>query len=212
MDISDKIFSFISEYRDLGLFLMLFIEESGVPLPIPGDFIIFYAGFKVGRGELTFLGALIYSMLGVLLGSSILYCLFRFGGRPIVRKYGRYVGLTDEKIGKLDRWFLKYQKFVILVGRFFPGLRTVLSAAAGFFGLSYKLFFLQILLSSFVWIVVLLELGSTLGERWQPFAFESNRIGNLLFIVGLTVAGILIGRQIVKTIGQERNPKGTKKS
>src|SRR6202045_5243928 len=65
-------------------FVLLYLEESGVPMPMPGDVFVMYAGHHSAQSLLTLLAAWLGLVAVVVLGASHLYFISRRWGRPIV--------------------------------------------------------------------------------------------------------------------------------
>ncbi len=99
--LAESMLLLIDRYDDQAIFLWLFIEETGVPLPLPGDLAILLAGYRAAQGKMDPLWALLLLEVATLLGGSVLYWLGARGGRPLLRRYGRYVGLDR---AKRPRW------------------------------------------------------------------------------------------------------------
>src|SRR6516164_4559924 len=73
------------------LFVLLAIEESGIPIPVPGDTFVLLAGDQARHLGPHSLAVLAASTAAVVVGSSVLFCVVRWGGRPLVERYGRYL-------------------------------------------------------------------------------------------------------------------------
>ena len=80
------------------LFLILFIEEGGIPLPVPGD--IFIATVAALPNSNYFLIVLTV-VAATLFGSTILFTLANKFGQKLLKKYGKYIRVTPEKINKI---------------------------------------------------------------------------------------------------------------
>lgn len=186
--IGEDIFQFVTAQGNFAVLLLLFVEEMGVPLPIPGDLILLYAGYRVSTGQLNFLEILLFSTLGVVIGSSALFFLFRVAGRPFIKKHGKYFFLPPDRFHKLDKWFEKKGDSAVLIGRFIPGLRVFLSGIAGLSDLKYSHFLIQIVFASLIWTGLFTGLGYYLGEKWENFAaviHQYSYIFFFIFIIGI---------------------------
>jgi len=155
----------IDEYDDQALFLWLFIEETGVPLPLPGDLAILLAGYRAAQGKLDPLWALLLLEVATLLGGSVLYWLGARGGRPLLQRYGRYVRLDRAKLDRAEAWLQHRQGVAVAVGRMTPGLRNLTVLAAGVFGVPYRTFLPAFALGSFAYIAAFFALGMWAGPQ-----------------------------------------------
>src|ERR1700716_2109980 len=102
---------------------------------------------------------------GAVLGSACNLTITRKYGRPFIRRYGRYIGLTEEKLNRAERYFKRWGPWTIIVGRHIPGMRIVISALSGILGVPYRVFIPCVLVSASIWAVIFLELGRRLGPR-----------------------------------------------
>ncbi len=163
--IEDLIVSFIHTQTLIGPFFLLLIEEMGVPLPVPGDVVITYAGYQVSRGRVSLMNAYLTFMVAVLIGSSVLYFLSRKWGQTIILKLGKYINLDTKKLETVEKKFKKYGPLVIIVGRHIPGFRIPITLFSGMSKISYPVFLISTLISIVFWIAFYLSLGERLGPK-----------------------------------------------
>lgn len=146
-------------------FLLLLVEEAGLPLPIPGDVVILYmAAFHRELGitaPLTIGMAIIASVAG----SNVLYWVFRKGGDPLVARWGHYVHVTPARLIKARFWAEKYGFWAILGGRLLPGMRIASSIAAGTLRVPYPAFFLANLIAALIWWPIWYAIGAFFGPH-----------------------------------------------
>ena len=131
---------FLDEHAQLALFLWLLLEESGIPMPVPGDLIVLAAGARVGQGQMNFLVAVVLIEAATLMGSSFLYWLARRGGRPMLYRYGKFLHLELDKLEKAEAFLQRRGFLAIAAGRMIPGLRIPSTLAAGALGVPYLVF------------------------------------------------------------------------
>ena len=90
-----------------------------------------FAGFLVAEGSMSAAAAIGFATLGSLLGSLLSYALGRFGGRPLVRRFGKALLLDEDDLDRADRFFQRRGAITIFVGRFIPVVRHLISIPAG---------------------------------------------------------------------------------
>ena len=156
---------FIFQHQAGGLFFVIFLEELGVPLPAPGDAAIAYAGYLTTTGAIPYPWAYFSVISGAVLGSACNLTITRRYGRPFIRRYGRYIGLTEAKLNLAEVAFKRWGPWAIIIGRHIPGMRIVISAFSGILNVPYRVFIPCVLLSATVWAAIFLELGRRLGPR-----------------------------------------------
>src|SRR6202162_6312399 len=156
---------FVLQHQSSGLFLVIFLEELGVPLPAPGDAAIAYGGYLTTTGAIPYPLAYLAVVSGAVLGSACNLTISRKYGRPFIQRFGRYIGVTEAKLARADRFFKRWGPWAIIVGRHIPGMRIVLSAVSGILEVPYRVFIPCVLVSATIWAAIFLELGRRLGPR-----------------------------------------------
>jgi membrane protein DedA with SNARE-associated domain len=161
----DWIVALLHQHAYLALVLLLTAEEAGIPLPLPGDFVIAYLGYQVSKGVLPYAVAFLLPLLAILVGSSILYALSSRYGQRIVLKFGKYIHVDEKKLLTVEKKFKRYGPWVIILGRHIPGFRIPITIFAGMSSVSYRTFLLSTFISVVFWIVIYLTIGKSLGAK-----------------------------------------------
>ena len=184
---------FVLDHQTAGLFVVIFLEELGVPLPAPGDAAIAYGGYLTTTGAIPYPFAYLAVVSAAVLGSACNLTLSRRYGRPFIDRYGRFVGITDAKLARAEGIFKRWGPWAIIVGRHIPGMRIVLSALSGILGVPYRVFVPCVLLSASIWAAIFLELGRRLGPRVRELfgVFPAHLIPWLLLGLILLAIGYL---------------------
>ncbi|MCA1728871.1 MAG: DedA family protein, partial [Actinobacteria bacterium] len=105
MSTIETILSLLAEYGYLVVFFGVMVESAGVP--IPGETIVVASGILVQQGRLDLGDAILFSILGAVVGDQIGYWVGREGGRPFVLKWGRYVLITPERLARAEDFFAR---------------------------------------------------------------------------------------------------------
>src|SRR5215208_6913934 len=91
-----------------GVVLMMGIESACIPLP--SEIIMPFGGYLVykypGRFDIWWMG--IAGALGCVWGSMLAYWAGKYGGRPFVEKYGKYILVRHKDLDRADAWFQKH--------------------------------------------------------------------------------------------------------
>jgi len=147
-------------------FGLLYLEESGLPMPMPGDVFVMYVGHHSAPSLLSLLAAWLGLIAVVVLGASNLYFISRRWGRSIVEhRLARLLHLTPARIDQAERWFARWGVWTLVLGRHIPGLRVPLTVAAGIFRVRYPVFVASVAISTAVWAGFFLTLGAVFGGR-----------------------------------------------
>jgi membrane protein DedA with SNARE-associated domain len=184
---------FIHQHQSSGLFLVIFLEELGVPLPAPSDFAIMYGGYLTTTGAIPYPLAYLAVVSGAVLGSACNLTISRKYGRPFVQRFGKYVGVTEARLLRAEGLFKRWGPWAIIIGRHIPGMRIVLSALSGILGVPYRVFIPCVLVSALIWAAILLEIGRRVGPRIREvfLVFPAHLIPWVLLGLGLLVIGYL---------------------
>src|SRR2546423_13494235 len=88
---------------------LLYVEESGVPIFVPGDVLVIYAGHRTASDPLALALAWLVAVLAVTLGASNLYLLARWLGRRLVsRRPGLILDLAPGRPGRARETFPRW--------------------------------------------------------------------------------------------------------
>lgn len=144
-------------------------------MPIPGDVLLLVNGIQIAKNPFLFPLYFIFSVFSVLIGSTILFAIAKHGGRPLVLKFGKYVGLTRERLAKVESYFHGSSHYTLTFVRFLPGMRVIVTAVAGILNMTYKAFIVQVTIAASVWVGGLLLAGAVLGDRVENIQVYINK-------------------------------------
>lgn len=161
---TEFVMNLISSYGYIGMFLGMVLEA--VIIAIPSEFILATGGILASKGIFSFFGAFITGLLGSVFCAIIIYLMGYFGGKPFVKKYGKYFFMKEEDLEKSDSWFNKYGMISALIGRNFPIVRTLISLPIGIMRLSFIKFVIYTTIGSIPWTLLFVFVGYELGENW----------------------------------------------
>lgn len=171
----------LATFKYPGLVAMLLIENLFPP--IPSELILPLAGFLVGRGEMSFLPAVLVATAGSLLGAYMLYALGLWGGRSLILRYGRWLRVKERDLDRAEGWFDKYGDWVVFFARMVPGARSVVSIPAGILRMNLLRFTLLTALGSAAWNALLIGAGWFLGNNWRQVTNVVGSITNVVLVV-----------------------------
>jgi membrane protein DedA with SNARE-associated domain len=162
--LQQAVVSLVDHYGYFGLFVGLALGNLGVP--IGTELLLPAAGALVATGHLSSLWlTILVALVGELTGGSIGYAVGRYGGVPLIERYGRYVHITHERLQFVHRFFERWGTFAIFVCRFLPVLRGIAAIPAGIAEMNVGLFYLWTFLGSLIFCSALILLGNALGAH-----------------------------------------------
>ncbi len=188
VDADASISSLLRAYGYLGGFALIYIEETGIPLFIPGDVFLLYVGSRLPHDVPILCAAWLGFVLAVTLGSTNLYLLSRRFGRSLIEhRLARFLHITPERVRSAEHWFRRYGPWALIFGRHIPGFRVPLTVVAGILELPYGIFAISVAVSSAIWAGVFLALGAVFGS-----SIEKSIRSNLLVFGAVAVVIIAV--------------------
>lgn len=151
----------ISQYGYFAIFGMLVLGIVG--LPIPDEVMMTFVGYLSSIHLLNYEMSLLISFSGAISGMLISYFLGKKIGKPLLDKFGKWIGLTPKRLDTVHRWFEKYGPWTILFGYFVPGIRHVTCYLSGMNEMDMKRFLLYAGSGAFIWCLVFITIGYTIG-------------------------------------------------
>jgi membrane protein DedA with SNARE-associated domain len=152
-----------------GVVLLMTLESACIPIPselimpLAGWMLIQSAGLNPGFIVLAaFCGG-----IGNVLGSLIAYVVGATGGVPLLKRYGKYILISNHDLERAIRWFAKYGDWITFLARFVPAVRTFISLPAGIARMNIVRFTFYAFVGSFIWSGALAYGGYLLGQNWE---------------------------------------------
>jgi membrane protein DedA with SNARE-associated domain len=157
-------------------------------VPIPSEVIVPPAAYLAHtQGQFSFIGVVLAATAGSWLGASVMYWAARLLGRPVIVRFGRYVGMGQAKLELAERWCTHYGPPGVLLSRLLPVIRHLIGIPTGILRMDFRRYALATLVGSLLWCSVLAWLGLTVGRHPELLAGSLHRF----FALVLVVAGIL---------------------
>ena len=187
-------------------FALLYIEESGVPLPAPGDVFVMYVGTRVPHNLFAWILAWLGLILAVVLGATNLFLLSRrFGRRLVASQFAEYVHLSPERIARADQWFKKYGVLAIIFGRHIPGFRIPITVASGIFDVRYPVFAASVAVSTAIWAGIVLIIGINYGPRLENLLRAHTGLYFVWGAIVVALVGSIFIRQRLRAARERRS-------
>lgn len=199
---SDWVLEIMQTLGYLGLFIVLVIENLFPP--IPSELVLPLAGFLVGREQFNFWGAVGASTLGALVGAWILYGAGRWGGRPLILRYGRILRVNEKDLDRAEGWFERYGDWVVLLARMVPLARSIVSIPAGTMRMPILRFTVLTTLGTGAWNILLIWLGYLLGENWEAVSRWAGAYSDIVLFLFAAAAVIFVAFEILRRRARKR--------
>lgn len=186
----------ISRFGPAASLALLYIEESGIPLPVPGDVYVAYLG-HTADSWVRWVAAWVGVVVAVVAGASNLYLVSRRWGRRLARgRLGAALHLTPRRLATAEGWFARWGALAIIFGRHIPGCRIPITVGVGIFGVSYPKFLACVTVSTATWAAFWIWLGAHFGTRIGHFMGGHRWTYVLAVLVILTVVAAALIRVV----------------
>jgi len=192
--------SFLTHWGYAAIFLFGFLEACCIP--IPSEITFGFAGVLAGEGHLNIVAVIVVGTVAELIGSYVAYGVGRAGGRPLVRRFGRYLLITQADIDRAERFVAGRGIWAIPVGRALPIVRTFVSIVAGFIEVPPLLFGVLSLIGTAIWVTVISLVGYGVGSAWQSVAHGLALAGYVIFALAVIAIAAFIAYR-VREVRQE---------
>jgi membrane protein DedA with SNARE-associated domain len=203
--LTDFFMHLIDHVGYLGLFVAMTLGNIGAP--VGSEVVLPAAGALVATGHLPSLWFTIFvAVAAELLGQTFGYAIGRFGGRPFVERYGKYVRFHHAELDKAHRFFEKYGTFAIFISRFTPVIRGLIGIPAGIAEMPLVPFYVWTALGSLGFCGGLILLGNSVGghlDTVMPVVHRFGLIVGALVVLAAIVLVVLARRNAVKPSPRE---------
>jgi membrane protein DedA with SNARE-associated domain len=173
-----------------------------IGLPVPDEWLLAYLGHLIYKGRLLIVPTVAATFLGSISGMTLNYGLGRTFGLYLVEKYGRFVRLTPDKMGRVHDWYEHSGRWALVIGYFLPGVRHFSAIVAGTSKMTFWEFALFAYTGGFIWSSVFIALGYFLEGQW---ARATERIHYILLGCSVAVLVIAAGYLLVKKLRSRRD-------
>jgi membrane protein DedA with SNARE-associated domain len=186
--------SFIVSHAIYAIILFGVLEAMCIPISSELTFLL---GGAVASGGIpgthqhpSLLLVIVLGTLAELVGSYVSYYVGRVGGKPLVRRWGRYVLVTEGDVARAERFLVGRGVWALPVARMLPFVRAFASIVAGFVDIPPVRFGILSFIGTLVYVVVLSSIGYSLGGEWSKV---NHSLSTASYIVVAVVVVAIIG-------------------
>ena len=153
----------LNHYGYLAVAGLVLLEDFGVP--VPGETVLILGAVYAGTGRLSIVLVGLLGFLAAVTGDNIGFAIGRFGGRPLVERFGRYILLTPERLDKATGFFERRGAGIIVVARFIEGLRQANGIIAGTTEMHWARFLAFNAIGAALWVGLWASVGYFSGDH-----------------------------------------------
>jgi undecaprenyl-diphosphatase len=171
------------------IFLFPALEASALlGVVVPGEAAIIIGGALASQGRISLGSALAAAILGAIVGDTIGYSVGKRWGRKMLPRLSRR---RAQRLERAEATLRRHPGWAITMGRFPPGLRTIVPGAAGMSRVRYSSFLFYNVLGAAIWGTTFVLLGYAAGRNWKRVETLVTGAG-LALVVALAVGYLLV--------------------
>jgi membrane protein DedA with SNARE-associated domain len=207
--VSGSLTTFVGDHGVYAVFLLLAL---GAVLPAASELVLLYAGalasgafasqhvvlfgHRIGSHGWAFVTLALAGALGYVVGSIGGWCIGRYGGRPFVEQYGRFLHIGSGRLERAERWFDRHDRWAVLLGCVTPVVRSFVAIPAGIFQMPLGRFLLWAIPGSAAFAFAFAGFGWAVGSNYRHF--------HRLFDYGLVAGAALVVLYLVVRLTSSR--------
>lgn len=182
---------FVGSYGYLAIFLLIFLQEIGVPNPVPNEIVLLFSGSLGATGILSFPVIFLIVVSADIVGAILLYGVFYMYGQRLLSKIP--LPVSKQKLAQLTEGIVRRGWWGVFLGRLLPFFRGYASVVAGLTRMKFPLFITSVISSALVWSGGIAIVGRVLGIYWTRAESVIKRVDMvaLVIIVGIVIYFII---------------------
>jgi membrane protein DedA with SNARE-associated domain len=186
--LAEHIIQFYETTGYISVFILMTMES--MIFPVPSEAVLPPAGLLIAQGKFTYAGVIIASTVGSIFGSLLSYWIGIYGGRPFIEKFGKYFLLDKKALNWSEKYFEKHGDLTILICRFIPVVRHIISIPAGFGRMNIWKFSLYTIIGAGLWNSFLTWAGVKWGQKGWNLMLEYGHTIDIVIVILLALFGI----------------------
>jgi membrane protein DedA with SNARE-associated domain len=210
-------FTWVENWGYWGVFILMAMESSIIP--VPSEVVLPPAAFWAAQGRMEFWGVVAAGTVGSYVGSVISYFAAQWVGLPVLKRYGKYLLISEQKVELAAKWVEQYGVVGIFIARLLPVVRHLISMPAGILKMPFWRFSLVTLIGAGLWCTVLSWFGQKiLGNQPELLqspemmvkAIRSNLLWFVIAVVGFcALYGVVAWFKAKNKLKNDKNTAGS---
>jgi len=215
---TDAVTSAIGDYGLYAVFVLMFIDAV---FPAASEVVMVYGGAvasgafagqdvvflgrTIDQGPPAYLAIALAGTIGYTLGAICGWAVGLYGGRPYLERHGRWLHVDEEKLGRAERWFERWEDWAVFLGRLTPVIRSFVSIPAGVLETPFVRYTLLTLAGSAIWCFVFAGAGYAAGASWED-------LSHAFHYFDYVVAAVVVGAVAWLVVRRVRRHRATQES
>ncbi|MBP3032991.1 DedA family protein [Staphylococcus warneri] len=192
--------NFISQWGYTAIFILILLENV---LPVvPSEIILTFAGLLSVKSHLSIWTLLIIATIASFIGLLILYYICRLISEEklyrFVDRHGKWMKLKSSDLKRANDWFKRYGAWAVLLCRFIPVLRVLITIPAGINRMNIVKFTSLSLLGTTIWNFALILLGRLLSDSFGALMNGIHTYYRIMYVIIIIAVIYFVIRYFVK--------------
>lgn len=184
-------FEWVELWGYAGVFILMAMESSIIP--VPSEIVMPPAAFWAAQGKMSFAGVVLAGTAGSYFGSIVSYWVSAWVGQPVVRRYGKYFLLSQDKLKMAEGWIQRFGNFGVFISRLLPVVRHLVSIPAGILKMPFGRFSVATLAGAGLWCTILSWFGQeVIGGHPELLQSPESMMMVIKSKMHLFLAGVLV--------------------
>ena len=189
------IINVLNQFGYFGIAALIAIEN--IFPPIPSEVILTFSGFMTTYTEMNEWMVVLSSTLGSLIGAVLLYEVGSLVSQErlaklLQGKVGKVLRLKPGDVYRAGDWFQNRGYVAVLICRFVPIIRSLISIPAGMAKMKMIPFVVLTIIGSVIWNTVLIWLGSFAGTSWKSVLQILDSYALAMLAIGAAVCVVIV--------------------
>lgn len=181
----EQVVYYVTNWGYLAIFLLVFLQEIGMPNPLPNELLLIFSGYLSFKGLLSLPLIILTAISADFIGTNILYFLFYYTGTYIIKNKPKWIPLSVSMINNLSSKISRGGQLSIFIFRITPFTRGYTSVITGLLQVRPKIFLPIALISATTWAAFYVLVGHLIGPFWGQFI---QKIDNFKYIMAAFLA------------------------
>ena len=149
----------VTQYGVMAVVAILVIGIFGLTIPIPDEVMMLIVGYFTQSEALDYVTAMILCIIGAIIGMFVSYIIGRAVGRPVIVRFGKWVGITEKRLQRIEGWIMKYGPLSIVVSYFIPGIRHITFYLCGITRMRWQTYLMYASMGAIIWCIIFISIG-----------------------------------------------------
>jgi membrane protein DedA with SNARE-associated domain len=187
----DRVLDWYEHYGYWAVFVPVFLETAG--LPLPGETSLLFAGVASSTGRIDVFWTIVVGSTAAILGDNVGYVIGRYGGRRLVMRLA-HIGGIEKSLAWGEAYFERRGGITVFFARWLPGLRIFGAWIAGMVHMKWWKFALWNAAGGICWTASIVLLGHFFGKSIHVVERVLG-VGGVIALVAAAIVALVLWRR-----------------